>query len=378
MDFDLETDRVCRAIEARKARTVVLQLPAGLRRRFFPLADEIRERTGAELIFAADPCYGACDPPHGAFADIEVDLFVMYGHTPLEPGEPSGPAAVVPESSEGTGLDGAGRQGEGAGNTLYIHCAVPVDTVLEEGDMDAEGLRVLYRQAFMDNILNPEHRALGLLTTAQYLHLLPVLKGVVEGAGLRVLTGMPSSRCHFPGQVLGCSFECAEAIGGEVDAFIFLGEGDFHPLGAFLATKKRVFTLNPWDGAVSQFGPEDNKFRLFMKQRLSAVGRALDAACYGIIISLKEGQRRADVATAAVGKIRAAGKGAYILALTEVTPAELDVMPVDAFVNTACPRITYDDFSRYKKPILTPFELEVVLSGVDLSGFFEEYRFDGF
>jgi 2-(3-amino-3-carboxypropyl)histidine synthase len=34
---------------------------------------------------------------------------------------------------------------------------------------------------------------------------------------------------------------------------------------------------------------------------------------------------------------------------------------VDAFVSTACPRIAIDDALRYKKPILTPVELEVSL-----------------
>jgi 2-(3-amino-3-carboxypropyl)histidine synthase len=39
----------------------------------------------------------------------------------------------------------------------------------------------------------------------------------------------------------------------------------------------------------------------------------------------------------------------------------IDFYPVDAFVNTACPRIAIDDSVRYAKPLLTPFELEVVL-----------------
>ncbi|HDY74833.1 MAG TPA: diphthamide biosynthesis enzyme Dph2, partial [Euryarchaeota archaeon] len=34
---------------------------------------------------------------------------------------------------------------------------------------------------------------------------------------------------------------------------------------------------------------------------------------------------------------------------------------LDAFVNTACPRITIDDTARYKRPVLTPIELGIVL-----------------
>ena len=34
---------------------------------------------------------------------------------------------------------------------------------------------------------------------------------------------------------------------------------------------------------------------------------------------------------------------------------------LDAFVMTACPRIAIDDSAMYKKPVLTPDELEIVL-----------------
>ena len=45
---------------------------------------------------------------------------------------------------------------------------------------------------------------------------------------------------------------------------------------------------------------------------------------------------------------------------------------VDAWVNTACPRIAIEDGIRYDKPMLTPPELEVVLGLRKWEG----YRFD--
>ena len=47
--------------------------------------------------------------------------------------------------------------------------------------------------------------------------------------------------------------------------------------------------------------------------------------------------------------------------------------PVDAFVNTACPRIAIDDSVKYAKPLLTPFELEVILGEKQWE---EGYQFD--
>ena len=55
------------------------------------------------------------------------------------------------------------------------------------------------------------------------------------------------------------------------------------------------------------------------------------------------------------------GKKGYLLALEHVGPELIDFYPVDAFVNTACPRIAIDDAVKYRKPLITPFELEVAL-----------------
>ena len=55
------------------------------------------------------------------------------------------------------------------------------------------------------------------------------------------------------------------------------------------------------------------------------------------------------------------GRKGYLLALDHVGPDLIDFYPVDAFVNTACPRIAIDDAVKYAKPLITPFELEVAL-----------------
>ena len=67
------------------------------------------------------------------------------------------------------------------------------------------------------------------------------------------------------------------------------------------------------------------------------------------------------------------GKRGYLMALEHVGPELIDFYPVDAFVNTACPRIAIDDSTRYAKPLLTPFELEVALGEADWA---DGYRFD--
>ncbi len=58
--------------------------------------------------------------------------------------------------------------------------------------------------------------------------------------------------------------------------------------------------------------------------------------------------------------------------LREVTPDQLLNLGFPCYVNTACPRLAYDDQVRFSVPILTPIEFEIVCGVRD----FEHYRVD--
>src|SRR5207249_2854403 len=55
------------------------------------------------------------------------------------------------------------------------------------------------------------------------------------------------------------------------------------------------------------------------------------------------------------------GKQANLFLMDLVAPELLQGYRVDAWVNTACPRIAIEDILQYKQPMLTPQEFEIVL-----------------
>ncbi len=59
--------------------------------------------------------------------------------------------------------------------------------------------------------------------------------------------------------------------------------------------------------------------------------------------------------------LTARGLETDIVVMEEFHPDFLLSFQAEAFVSTACPRISIDDYLRYPKPILTPVELEIVL-----------------
>ena len=74
-DYELELARVLSEIEKGKAKSVLLQLPDGLKPWALVLADYLSEKSGAVVKIWLGDCFGACDLP-----DSDSDLVVQFVH----------------------------------------------------------------------------------------------------------------------------------------------------------------------------------------------------------------------------------------------------------------------------------------------------------
>jgi 2-(3-amino-3-carboxypropyl)histidine synthase len=98
-----------------------------------------------------------------------------------------------------------------------------------------------------------------------------------------------------------------------------------------------------------------------IKQRWVSIGQAAKAKAFGVLIGLKPGQLHLDAGLNVKKAIEKTGRQAYLLALREVTPEALLEFPsIDAYVNTACPRISMEAPAKFSKPVITVDELVVV------------------
>jgi len=93
-----------------------------------------------------------------------------------------------------------------------------------------------------------------------------------------------------------------------------------------------------------------------MKQRYAVMAKAMDAKKWGIIIGMKSGQQRLELAK----HLKELAGDAVLISIKEVTPERLLAFKVDAFVSTACPRIAIDEVGRFPAPVLTPVEFEMI------------------
>lgn len=73
-NYELELEKVKGIILQKKAKTVLIQLPDGLKPEATIISEEL-EKTGAEIFIWAGTCFGACDLPNA-----KADLIVQFGH----------------------------------------------------------------------------------------------------------------------------------------------------------------------------------------------------------------------------------------------------------------------------------------------------------
>lgn len=80
MTYNLELKKAVSEIKKAKAKTVMLQLPDGLKPEAGRIQDEIVKETGVDVLIWAGSCFGACDTPVG-IEKLGVDLLLQWGHS---------------------------------------------------------------------------------------------------------------------------------------------------------------------------------------------------------------------------------------------------------------------------------------------------------
>ena len=204
---------------------------------------------------------------------------------------------------------------------------------------------------------------IGIVTTAQHLHTLDDVEKILQKHNLEPIISDGDGRISNKGQISGCNFSAGMNIVAEVDSFLFIGSGNFHPVGLLLSSKKPVIVADPYTNSVKKQELEDLKDTI-LRQRYGAIANSQNAKKFGILIGMKKGQQRVKLAH----KIKS-----LLIAMENFSPTSLQgFRDIDCFISTSCPRIAIDDYLQYKTPILTPAELEIVLGKRK----WEDYIFD--
>ena len=315
MDFKAVLRKIKEDERYRTARSIAVQLPEGMKR---GIRDIVNEFDGKELVFIGDPFWGACDIPQNG----KWDLLIQFGHSPIP--------------------------------NLGSYSNVIFEEIQEDLDFELDVARIPFK-------------SLILTSNVTFSNSLPEIKRKLEEGGLEVTLKKGDSRVFYPGQILGCNISAARGTENNV---LFIGEGMFHPLGIALGLQeKNVLAFNPKTG---EYVDMEKEKRRFLSQRYSAIDFASRSKRFGIIVSTKVGQTRYSLARVAYKILEEAGKSPFIITLDLVRNEELLNFPAEVYVNTACPRVTIEDYGTFSRPVITFYELQMALGLKDKS----RYIFD--
>lgn len=189
-------------------------------------------------------------------------------------------------------------------------------------------MKRLYIKAEMEIELEPilkkikiPEKKVGLFTTVQFEH---AVKNIKDDGFI------------FCGSVLGCNVNNVLPVADKVDAFLFIGSGDFHPL-SLKRFKKPIYVANPLTDKFGKITEKD--LEKLEKEQKGKLMKYLAAKKVGIIVCTKLGQNLFYQAIKLQDKLK---KESFLFICNDVDPVEFENFPdVDMWINTACPRIEH-------------------------------------
>jgi 2-(3-amino-3-carboxypropyl)histidine synthase len=308
MTIRIDEEKVVGLIAEKRPRLVVVNAPGGLLAQTRQMMERLKEKYGVSYILAGDSCFGICDTVDEDVPRLQADFALHIGHN------------AVPKM---------------VGDFTYLIDAVD-DAKFDE--VVDKAVSVLKR-----------YRRIGLATFSQHMHELEPVKRGFEARGFEVSLGQANSLLQGS-QTFGCDFSTVYPIKDQVDAFCYLGESEFHAVGLALASGKPTFMLDPYlNTVVDMKDAADER----AKRAVLAVYKALDARTFGVVTGLKEGQKMLGRSRWITTKLEMHGRKVLQLAMRDITADRLaPYRDVDAFIQTACPRISIDGYG-FDRPVLS-------------------------
>jgi 2-(3-amino-3-carboxypropyl)histidine synthase len=310
----VDEERIFKEIEEKNPASVSLNGPDGMLPQVQDTAIRITKKFGIPAYVLADTTWGTCDLNTNGAKVLGSEIQFNIGHT------------INTESLEK--------------NLVLIDAFddVEFDSVAKKCTSLLQG------------------KTISLVTDSQHLNQVDKVEKIFTDSGINVKIGKGKGQLN-DGQVFGCEFYPATALKKEVDAYVFLGQSNFHAAGIALSTNLPTYVLDPYFNEVREI----TEFAQKLKRKATlAIYKAADAQSFGVIVGLKEGQLSKVFALKMKKELEAEGKDVQLFALTDITNDRLrNLKGIDAFIQVACPRISTDN--QFDMPVLSTPQANALL-----------------
>jgi 2-(3-amino-3-carboxypropyl)histidine synthase len=323
----IDEERIFKEIEEKDPASVSLNGPDGILPQVQETAIKISEKFGIPTYVLADTTWGTCDMNSMGSKVLGADIQFNIGHT------------INTEVYEK--------------NLILIDAFddVVFDSVAKKCTELLKG------------------KTISLVTDSQHLQQVAKVEKIFVENGITVKIGKGKGQLN-DGQVFGCEFYPATELKKEVDAYVFLGQSNFHASGIALSTNLPTYILDPYFNEVREISEFAQKLK---KKATLAIFKAAEAKSFGVIVGLKEGQLSKVFALKIKKDLEKEGKKVQLFALTDITNDRLkNLKGIDAFIQVACPRISTDN--QFDKPVLSTPQANALLKILrkeSIEGYFE-------
>ena len=315
--YRIDFEKLEKWIQAGGFKTILIQSPPGLRGAAVELAEKLSHLTETILLHGGS-CWGGCDIAFRDAETLKADAIIHLGHARFLEKTP------IP--------------------TYYLECRYKIP------------LRLLDALERLESPLAGFKRV-GLGLVVQWLDFLGHIRKKLKEMGFDVFVGEPVFPLRYEGQVLGCGYFPLLKISDKVDCFLVIGS-KFHGLGLALQTNKRTYAIDPEAGKIFDLEGDVKKL---LRSRYAYIERFKRTRRVGVIVSVKPGQLRLKLASKLRKILKRHNKQVEIFVMDDVSESHLKDLPVEGFVNTACPRLSVEDQLEIDKPLLLPAETLIAL-----------------
>ncbi|UCG04338.1 MAG: diphthamide biosynthesis enzyme Dph2 [Candidatus Heimdallarchaeota archaeon] len=309
--YELEIDKIKEMILKKQYKRILLQMPQGMLDTPLQEVVEILTPLGSQIIVEGDPSYGVCDLAINKAIQFECDLLIHFGHNEF-------------------------------GFHQRIH-SKSLDILLIPSYVNFEISS--YFLLLSEKLAELGWNKVGLVATIQHLRNLKELKTHLDSIGINCFV-------QKEGQILGCNINTIRGFPNQVDGIISLHAGYFHTYGLLLSTPIPILQLDPFTGEIKQFSAIERE--KLIRKRNHIITQARTANVWGIIGSSKLGQHHPYTVSRIEKILQDHNKSKILLIAENINLENLENFTwVDAWVDSACPRLAIDDHIYSSKPIVT-------------------------
>lgn len=320
-NYNFEIHKTIWNIRKHGAKRVALQMPEGLLIYSLLISDILEQFCGVETVVMGDVSYGACCIDDFTARALDCDFIVHYAHSCLVPID-------ITEIK-----------------VLYVFVTITID--------ESHVVKTLQKNF-------PKGSRIATFGTIQFNPTVHGLKDTLLNDKDHMLYIYPPQiKPLSRGEVLGCTSERLDKE--QFDALVFIGDGRFHLESAMIHNPEiPAYRYDPYN---RKFTRERYDQKQLVDVREDAINTAKKGKVFGLILGALGRQGNVDTVRNLEAKLLKAGKTVVKIILSEVFPQKLAMFDsIDVFVQVACPRLSIDWGYAFPKPLLTPYETNVLLS----------------